>query len=138
MVVIRLSRGGSNKRPFYKVVAADSRAARDGKYLEQLGYFNPIAAGADKRLELNQERINYWLGQGAQPSQRVQGLLQELANPELIDKRKAKKAKRVAAKKEKAKLEAETKVKADTEATEAKAETEAKEETAEEPAKEDK
>jgi small subunit ribosomal protein S16 len=135
MVVIRLSRGGSNKRPFYKVVAADSRAARDGKYLEQLGYFNPIASGADKRLELNQERMNYWLGQGAQPSERVQGLLQEFANPELVDKRKAKKAKRVAAKKEKAKLEA--KAKADAEATEVKVETEAEEETTEEPAKEE-
>ena len=90
MVVIRLSRGGTNKRPFYKIVVADRRASRDGCYLERLGYFNPIAAGGEKRLELNRERVNYWIGNGAQPSERVAGLLLELDKPEILEKRKVK------------------------------------------------
>ena len=109
MVVIRLSRGGTNKRPFYTVVAADRRASRDGCYLERLGYFNPIATGGEKRLELNQERINYWIGTGAKPSERVMHLLQELAKPEILEKRKAKNTARKTRLKEKAKAAAETK-----------------------------
>lgn len=77
MVVIRLARGGAKKRPFYHVVATDSRNRRDGRYLERLGYFNPIASGQDVRLHLNRERIKYWLEQGAQPSQRVETLVAE-------------------------------------------------------------
>ena len=96
MVVIRLSRGGTNKRPFYTVVAADRRASRDGKYLERLGYFNPIATGGERRLELNQDRINYWINKGAQPSERVTHLLCELTKPELLEKRKVKSATRKA------------------------------------------
>lgn len=103
MVVIRLSRGGTNKRPFYTVVAADRRASRDGRYLERLGYFNPIATGGEKRLELNQERINYWVAKGAQPSERVTHLLCELAKPEVLEKRKVKSAARKTRVKEKAK-----------------------------------
>lgn len=106
MVVIRLSRGGTNKRPFYTVVAADRRASRDGRYLERLGYFNPIATGGEKRLGLNQERINYWIGQGAQPSERVVHLLSELAKPEILEKRKVKNAARKTRIKEKAKAAA--------------------------------
>ena len=75
MVVIRLSRGGAKKRPFYQVVAADKRRARDSRCIERLGYYNPIAAGKEIGLHLNQERINYWISQGAQPSERVQKLL---------------------------------------------------------------
>lgn len=90
MVVIRLSRGGTNKRPFYKIMVADKRAARDGSSVEQLGYFNPIASGREKRLEIDMERVNYWLAKGAQPSDRVQGLLREQAKPELLEKRKTK------------------------------------------------
>lgn len=75
MVVIRLSRGGAKKRPFYHVVVADKRCARDGRCIERLGYFNPIASGKDVRLHLNNERVQYWLSQGAQPSERVQQLL---------------------------------------------------------------
>ncbi|MEK6749709.1 MAG: 30S ribosomal protein S16 [Pseudomonadota bacterium] len=75
MVTIRLSRGGAKKRPFYHLVVADSRCARDGRHIERVGYYNPIAAGAEKRLQLNQERIQYWLSQGAQASMRVQHLL---------------------------------------------------------------
>jgi len=77
MVTIRLSRGGSKKRPFYHMVVADSRCARDGRYIERLGFFNPIAAGQEERLRLNQERVDYWLGQGAQPSDRVAKLLKQ-------------------------------------------------------------
>jgi small subunit ribosomal protein S16 len=79
MVVIRLTRGGATKRPFYRIVVTDSRKRRDGGYIEQLGYFNPIAAGQDMRLSLNVERAQYWLKQGAKPSQRVASLLWEQA-----------------------------------------------------------
>lgn len=90
MVVIRLSRGGTNKRPFYRIVVADRRAARDGSYIERLGYFNPIAVGGEKRLDLDRERVNYWIGTGAQPSERVVSLLRELDKPEVVEKRKIK------------------------------------------------
>lgn len=79
MVVIRLSRGGSKKRPFYRVVAADQRFSRDGRYLEKLGYFNPIATGAQKRIELDSARVDYWVAEGAQMSDRVAGLVKEFA-----------------------------------------------------------
>lgn len=75
MVVIRLSRGGAKKRPFYHVVVADKRRARDSRYIERVGYFNPIASGKDTRLLLNNERVQYWISQGAQPSDRVQQLI---------------------------------------------------------------
>ena len=79
MVSIRLSRGGSKKRPFYHVVAADSRNARDGRYIERLGFFNPIAKGGEETLRLDLERINYWVSQGAQASERVQSLIKQAA-----------------------------------------------------------
>lgn len=75
MVVIRLSRGGAKKRPFYHVVVSDRREARDGRCIERVGYFNPAARGKDIPLLMNLERIRYWLSQGAQPSDRVQSLL---------------------------------------------------------------
>ena len=75
MVVIRLSRGGAKRRPFYQVVVADKRCPRDGRCIERLGYFNPIAAGKEVRLHLQFDRIQYWLSQGAQPSDRVQQLI---------------------------------------------------------------
>ena len=78
MVVIRLSRGGAKKRPFYHVVVADKRCARDGRCIERVGYFNPIATGKDVRIHLNKERVQYWLSQGAQASDRVQQLLKTL------------------------------------------------------------
>jgi small subunit ribosomal protein S16 len=77
MVVIRLARGGAKKRPFYHVVVADKRCARDGRKLETLGYFNPIAAGSEKRLELNVARLQEWVSKGAQPSERVKKLVVE-------------------------------------------------------------
>lgn len=75
MVVIRLSRGGAKKRPFYHVVVADKRRARNGRFIEQVGYFNPIAAGKDVRLTLDVARIQEWIGKGAQPSDRVLHLI---------------------------------------------------------------
>jgi small subunit ribosomal protein S16 len=77
MVVIRLARGGAKKAPFYQLVAADKRRARDSKFIEKLGYFNPIARGNAIALDIDQERVDYWLGQGAEPSERVAKLLKE-------------------------------------------------------------
>ncbi|PWV58585.1 30S ribosomal protein S16 [Plasticicumulans acidivorans] len=79
MVTIRLARGGAKKRPFYHVIVADSRNRRDGRYIERLGFFNPIAKGGEQRLSLNIERIGYWQGTGAQVSDRVAALLKEQA-----------------------------------------------------------
>jgi small subunit ribosomal protein S16 len=75
MVVIRLSRGGAKKRPFYHVVVSDRRDARDGRCIERVGYFNPAARGKDIPLHMDLERIRYWISKGAQPSERVQTLL---------------------------------------------------------------
>lgn len=77
MVTIRLARGGSKKRPFYQIVVADQRNSVTGKYIERLGFFNPIAKGGEKRLQLAQDRVDYWVGVGAQPSERVASLLKE-------------------------------------------------------------
>ena len=79
MVTIRLARGGSKKRPFYHVTVADSRKFRDGRFIERIGFFNPVARGAEVRLSVDRERANYWLGQGAKPSVRVEQLLKEAA-----------------------------------------------------------
>ncbi len=71
-IAIRLSRGGAKKRPYYRIVAADSRSPRDGKYLEQIGTYNPLLAKDDeKRVQLNEDRARHWLSVGAQPSDRV-------------------------------------------------------------------
>lgn len=75
MVVIRLSRGGTNKRPFYHILVADKQRSRDGRFIESLGYFNPIATGKDVRLSLDLERAKHWIAQGAQPSDRVKNLI---------------------------------------------------------------
>ncbi len=79
MVSIRLSRGGSKKRPFYHVVVTDSRSRRDGRYIERLGFFNPLANAKQEGLRINLERAEYWLGVGAQPSDRVAKLLKQSA-----------------------------------------------------------
>jgi len=79
MVRIRLSRGGALKRPFYHIVVTDRRNRRDGRYIERLGFFNPIARGAEQRLQVDVDRAQYWLGQGAQPSERVAKLLKQAA-----------------------------------------------------------
>jgi small subunit ribosomal protein S16 len=75
MVVIRLARGGAKKRPFYRVVVADKQRARNGRFVEQVGYFNPIATGKDVGLHLDLDRIQTWITKGAQPSDRVKSLI---------------------------------------------------------------
>ncbi len=75
MVTIRLSRGGAKKRPFYHIVVTDSRNRRDGRYIERLGFFNPVATGGEVKLRIDQSRVEHWLGHGAKPSARVSTLL---------------------------------------------------------------
>ena len=71
-IAIRLSRGGAKKRPYYRIVVSDTRSPRDGKYLEQVGTYNPVLAKDDPaRITLNEDRVRYWLGVGAQPTDRV-------------------------------------------------------------------
>ncbi|WP_150046530.1 MULTISPECIES: 30S ribosomal protein S16 [Methylomonas] len=77
MVSIRLSRGGAKNRPFYHVVVTDSRSSRDGRYIERLGFFNPLARGGEQRLVLDVERVAYWQANGAQPSDRVAKLIKD-------------------------------------------------------------
>jgi len=77
MVSIRLSRGGAKKRPFYHIIVTDSRNRRDGRYIERLGYFNPIAVGGERKLKVDLERADYWLSQGAKPSDRVANLMKQ-------------------------------------------------------------
>lgn len=77
MVVIRMARGGAKKRPFYRLVVADKRMPRDGRYIERVGFFNPTATGAEERLRLDLGRIDHWVAQGAQPSDRLKNLIKE-------------------------------------------------------------
>ena len=77
MVTIRLSRGGAKKRPFYQIVVADSRRARDGRFIERIGFFNPIARTGEERLRVDRARFDHWVGNGAQPSRRVVSLIKE-------------------------------------------------------------
>ena len=82
---IRLSRGGSKKRPFYRIVVAEASAPRDGRYVERVGHYNPmVAKDNDQRLVVNGERITHWLGLGAQPTERVQKLLSTLSLAEPV------------------------------------------------------
>lgn len=80
MVTIRLSRGGAKRRPFYHIVVTDSRNPRDGRYIERVGFFNPVATGGEVKLSVDQERVKYWVGKGAQPSDRVASLLGQKAS----------------------------------------------------------
>lgn len=77
MVTIRLTRGGAKNRPFYHVVVTDSRSGRDGRYIERLGFFNPLARGNEERLRLDSDRVDYWTANGAQPSDRVAKLIKD-------------------------------------------------------------
>lgn len=108
MVVIRLRRLGAKKRPFYHIVVADSRFASTGRFIEQIGFFNPIAAGQEVRLKLDMERLNHWVSQGAQPSDRVKVLIkeQEMGPEAVAQKRQAKHDAIVADRKAKAEAEA--------------------------------
>ena len=77
MVTIRLQRGGAKKRPFYQLVVADSRRARNGRFIENVGFFNPTAQGQAERLRADLERVDYWVGVGASLSERVTSLVKE-------------------------------------------------------------
>jgi small subunit ribosomal protein S16 len=77
MVTIRLARGGTTKRPFYHIVVTDRRNRRDGRYIERIGFFNPIATGGEERFRVDTARVEYWMGQGAQQSERVADLLKQ-------------------------------------------------------------
>jgi small subunit ribosomal protein S16 len=77
MVVIRLSRAGAKKRPFYHIVVTDKRSRRDSNYITRIGYFNPLARGSENRLHLEQDKLSYWIGVGAQLSDRVAALAKE-------------------------------------------------------------
>ena len=79
MVTIGLARGGAKKRPFYHLTVTDHRRSRDGRFIERVGFFNPIARGQEERLRVDLERIEYWQGQGAQLSERVAKLVSEAA-----------------------------------------------------------
>ena len=100
MVVIRLARRGSKKRPFYHINVCDSRFARDGRYIEKIGFFNPIAQKLDTQsLQLDEERMQHWVSKGAQPSPRVKSLYKALkkmpavvAEPEVVEEEATKQA----------------------------------------------
>ncbi|GEK48050.1 30S ribosomal protein S16 [Halomonas pacifica] len=77
MVTIRLARGGAKKRPFYHLTVTDSRKSRDGRFLERVGFFNPVARGQEERLRVDLERVTHWQDQGAQLSERVAELIKE-------------------------------------------------------------
>ena len=79
MVTIRLARGGSKKRPFDHLTVSDSRNARNGRFIERVGFFNPVARGQEERLRVDSERVAYWQGQGAQLSERVARLVKDAA-----------------------------------------------------------
>ena len=95
MLKIRLARAGAKKKPFFHITVADSRMPRDGRFIERIGYFNPISRGKEVRLEVNQVRIDYWISKGAQVSERVLTLIKENnETPEKRIKREEKKGKR--------------------------------------------
>ncbi|MDJ1006725.1 MAG: 30S ribosomal protein S16 [Paracoccaceae bacterium] len=90
---IRLARGGSKKRPFYSIVAADSRMPRDGRFIEKLGTYNPLLPkDSEERVKMNMERVEYWLGQGAQPTDRIQRMLEAAGKLEKKERNNPQKA----------------------------------------------
>ena len=78
MVTIRMARGGSKKRPFYAIVVADQRRAPRGRFIERVGFFNPVASGSAEELRLDLERVDHWIGQGAKPSDSVASLIKRV------------------------------------------------------------
>ena len=89
MVKIRMARGGAKRKPFYSIVATDSRKRRDSGYIERIGFFNPVARGQEVRLQLDEDRLAYWTSQGAQISDRVKQLVKEHKDPSIREKRVA-------------------------------------------------
>ena len=93
-IKIRLARGGSKKRPFYRIVAADTRMARDGRFIEKLGTYNPLLPkDSEDRVRMNVERVQYWLGQGAQPTDRISRMLEAAGVVEKKERSNPNKAK---------------------------------------------
>ena len=99
MVTIRLSRGGSKKRPFYAITVADSRRAPIKKFIERIGFYNPNAKGADEMLRIDLDRVKYWVSVGAQPTERVSALIKQLekASEKSVEKPVKKAVEEVAA-----------------------------------------
>lgn len=129
MVVIRLSRGGSKKTPFFNLVVADSRNRRDGRFIERVGFYNPSASGQAEALRVDQARVNYWTGVGAQPSDTVKRLIKlHATGPEGMAKAKAKDEEKLQVKAAKVAAAEAAKLKAvvDAAAAEEKAEADAK------------
>ena len=92
MVIVRLARGGAKKRPYYHITVADSRRARDSKYIERVGFYNPIASGQDTKLDIDHERLEYWVSKGAQISDTVKNLVKiSKFSPEQLEKYVARK-----------------------------------------------
>ena len=121
-LVIRMARAGTKKRPFYHIVAADSRSPRDGRFIERLGYYNPLLAkDKEERLKLDMDKVKSWIGKGAQPSDRVMRFLdaagvakrEKRNNPERAVPRKERKAAREEQQKAAEAAKAEAKAKAD-------------------------
>ena len=121
-VVIRMARAGTKKRPFYHIVAADSRSPRDGRFIERLGYYNPLLPkDKEERLKLDMDKVKSWIGKGAQPSDRVMRFLdaagvakrEKRNNPERAVPRKERKAAREEQQKAAEAAKAEAKAKAD-------------------------
>ena len=121
-VVIRMARAGTKKRPFYHIVAADSRSPRDGRFIERLGYYNPLLPkDKEERLKLDMDKVKSWIGKGAQPSDRVMRFLDKAGvakrtarnNPEKAIPRKERKAQKEEAAKAAEAAKAEAKAKAD-------------------------
>ncbi len=125
---IRLARGGSKKRPFYRIVAADSRMPRDGRFIEKLGTYNPLLPkDSEERVKMNMERVQYWLSQGAQPTDRIARMLEAAGVRDKADRNNPKKG----TPGKKAQERAEEKAAKAAEATAAEAEAPAEEATAE-------
>ena len=135
---IRLSRGGSKKRPFYRIVVAEAAAPRDGRYVERVGHYNPmVAKDNDQRLVVNGERITHWLGLGAKPTERVQKLLASVELMEPVKMREQPKKSAFGKKRAEREAEAaEAAAAAAAEAAEAAAAAEAEAAAAEAPAEE--
>ena len=135
---IRLSRGGSKKRPFYRIVVAEASAPRDGRYVERVGHYNPmVAKDSDQRLVVNGERITHWLGLGAQPTERVQKLLSTVSLAEPVKLREQPKKSAPGKKRAEREAEAAEAAAAAAEAAEAEAAAPAEEAPAEEAAAEE-
>ena len=142
MVTIRLSRAGAKKRPYYHITVTDSRKPRDGRFIERVGFFNPIAQGKDVRLSIDHERVDYWVGTGATLSERVESLIKESKlTPEglveIQEKKEQLRLKKLAKKKENKEVEAPAEEAPAEAAAEAPAEEAAAEVPAEAPAEEE-